>query len=788
MRVEATGAARAWKVAASGPPRAVRHRTADALDDALEQARGVWLARRISRRQFLWGSTAAGLTVLVAWPDSGPAGELEPDLLGPRSKDGRLTELIHAPADPAQWPAWRQQLHRWRAEMRQALGYKPALYQRPEFEWVKTNFACAFVMLCDLTFYDPDQGRFTVDRFLDHGQREFGGYDSLVLWHAYPRIGFDPRNQFDFYRDMPGGLAGLRAVSRQCHARGVRVFLDYNPWDTGTRREPEPDLDALAELVAAVEADGIFLDTMDQGAAAFRDKLDAARPGVILESEGALPLERVHDHHASWAQGFRDSAVPGVLRNKWFERRHLQHQIQRWARDHAAELHCAWMNGSGMLIWENVFGSWVGWSERDRSLLRSMLPIQRRYAALFCGEGWTPLVPTLAPEVYASLWEGNGLRLWTVVNRSEQPRHGMVLQVRTAEDERVFDLVAGRQLRPNPNSGPPFGIELSLPGRGIGCVLAGRPETLGPDFSEFLASQAALHARANWEIAFPARRVQLRPVTRTTPRATVARAQPAPAQALSAQAPGTVPEGMVEIPAAQLTLQVEMLTRECGFYESVPVPGPDWGPLHRVRRFSRQVKLHRFAIDLTPVTNAAFARFVKATGYQPRHPENFLKHWHQGAPPPGQEDHPVVYVSLEDARAYAAWAGKRLPTEEEWQLAAGGLEQRRYPWGDELRPGCYNDGSSGGTTPVTAFPDGRSPFGCYDMCGNVWQWTESERQDGRTRFCILKGGSWFRARGSMWYADGGPVPCCYAAKFLLMWPGLDRCSTIGFRCVVDLPD
>jgi formylglycine-generating enzyme required for sulfatase activity len=145
-----------------------------------------------------------------------------------------------------------------------------------------------------------------------------------------------------------------------------------------------------------------------------------------------------------------------------------------------------------------------------------------------------------------------------------------------------------------------------------------------------------------------------------------------------------------------------------------------------------------------------------------------------------------VYVDLNDARAYARWAGKRLPTEEEWQYAAEGLERRRYPWGSTLAPGVYNDGNHGGTTPVHAFPGGRSPFGCYDMCGNVWQWTESEYSDGRTRFCIVRGGSYYRAQGSDWYADSGPVACNFAAKFLLLSPGIDRCATIGFRCVLDL--
>jgi len=147
----------------------------------------------------------------------------------------------------------------------------------------------------------------------------------------------------------------------------------------------------------------------------------------------------------------------------------------------------------------------------------------------------------------------------------------------------------------------------------------------------------------------------------------------------------------------------------------------------------------------------------------------------------------VVYVDLEDARAYARWAGKRLLTEEEWQYAAQGPAALKYPWGNEMLPGRCNDGSTTqDTTNVWAYPEGRSPFGCYDMCGNTWEWTESERSDGRTRFCIIRGGSYYKAHGSGWYTDGGPMPTHHAAKFLLIWPGLDRCATIGFRCAVDL--
>ena len=103
--------------------------------------------------------------------------------------------------------------------------------------------------------------------------------------------------------------------------------------------------------------------------------------------------------------------------------------------------------------------------------------------------------------------------------------------------------------------------------------------------------------------------------------------------------------------------------------------------------FNREVTLGAYAIDLTPVTNAQFREFLRASGYKPKHPENFLKHWNNGVPPEGKDDHPVVYVDISDARAYAKWAGKRLPTEEEWHYAAQGSDRRRYPWGSQLKRG-----------------------------------------------------------------------------------------------------
>lgn len=677
--------------------------------------------------------------------------------------------LIPAPTDPNQWPAWRQALHEKRQHMKRQLGYDDTLYQRPDFAWVPSCYCCCFVMMCDRQFYDPVTRRFTVDAFVADGIRRFGGYDAVVLWHAYPRIGFDNRNQFDFYRDTPGSVPGLRELCRQLHNHDLKVFIDYNPWDTGTRREGKPDIEVLLELVEMIEADGIFLDTLHEGFSGIRTKLDAARAGVVLESELTLPPERIHDHHMSWAQWFNDSDVPGILWNKWFERRHMMHQIKRWSYDHTGELHTAWMNGSGILVWENVFGTPVPWSDQNRSILRLMLPIQRRYHNLFSGEQWTPLVATQKTYVYASLWEGENIRLWTLINRSKRIIEGDLMKVPHIAKQRYYDLVTGEE------TGSVQADNIPLAGRitaqGIAAFVAGTHEALGRDFPNFLTRQANLHARS---------------IHDDTPNPSE--------QALIKQKPTRlykpheIPEEMVLIPAEEVELEINYRNRECGFYhlnDGRPPAHPTDG-LNKIIILNKSVHFGSFAIDLKPVTNAQFADFLKATEYRPTDPTNFLKHWTDGRIPQGFENHPVVYVDLNDARAYANWAGKRLPTEYEWQYAAQGSDGRKYPWGDDWQDGFANTGQTGTTTPVTAFPKGCSAFGCYDMCGNTWEWTESERADAHTRFCIIRGGSFYKAEGSRWYADGGPQPSNFAAKFLLSWPGLDRCATIGFRCVVDV--
>jgi hypothetical protein len=383
----------------------------------------------------------------------------------------------------------------------------------------------------------------------------------------------------------------------------------------------------------------------------------AAVPDVALEGEGTLPLPRIRDHHLSWAQWFADSAMPGVIRARLFEQRHMLHHTRRWNRDHTEELRSAWLNGVGVLVWENVFGSWVGWNERDRATLRWMTALQRRYSELLSEGEWTPLAARSDDlRVVGSRWQDRTLDLWALANRGDAPFDGEV---------------ALGDLR----------LHVALPALGLAAVSGEEVAVTGGGSN-----------------AFPARRaMRLEPPFVLT------------AEGRDGFVPGPEPRPLV----------ARFRRRETGIYGEAPYVG-EWKPLppflHDVVEVERPGPSGRYAIGVREVTGA------------------------NGAPLTG--------LSLAEARAYAASAGARLPTEDEWQLAAeAGLLERASPL--------------------------------------VWNWTESEHRDGRTRFAILKGGSDWKAEGSDWYVDGGPQEPAFSLELLLTGP-LERSPRIGFRLAVDL--
>ena len=679
-------------------------------------------------------------------------------------------ELLAGPPSPADFPAWLAGMQQWRQTTRAALQAQSvdidALYRLPALEWTQRSFVQPQMMAHERFFYDSDSRRYTVDRYLDDVQQRYGGIDSVLIWPTYPNIGVDDRNQYDLARDMPGGLPALQQVVQDFHRRGVHVLFPLNPWDNGTHDEGVSHAVAIARLLAQTGADGFNGDTMTAVGREYNDAGTSLAHPIAIEPEVGLgdDLAAVAWDPLGWGYWETYRPVPGVDRYKWLQPRHLTHVCARWAHDRTDELQAAWFNGDGYESWENVWGIWNALSPHDAEVLRRLSTIYRMFPDLFLSPDWEPHTPTRQSGIYASKFPGQGRTLWTLINRTAGDLSGAQLTVPT-HGETFYDLWHGVILTPKVREGHAT-LSFPIEARGYGTLLAltGPPS---PALSALLAqrqasAQTPLASLPSAWSALPQQMVSI-PTTAT---------ESAP------------PSGMVLIPAtAHFAFRVHGIEIEQS--EGVDVQYP-WEDRPRSDH-QHDMSVPAFYLDTYPVSNADFRRFLDATHYHPADVHNFLRDWIGDSYPKGWANKPVTWVSLDDARTYAHWAGKRLPHEWEWQYAAQGTDGRPYPWGLTWNAQAVPPPDQGRTrrppTDGDAFPAGASPFGVLDMVGNVWQWTD-EFQDAHTRAAVLRGGSYYQPQGSHWY-----FPQAYRldehGKYLLMAPSLDRAGTIGFRCAVD---
>ncbi len=608
--------------------------------------------------------------------------------------------------DAAGHKAWLEDLRQWRKERRIRAGFDDSQYKRPEFQWIQHNIVSPQAMVEDRYLYDPVTRKYTVDRFLDDLDARYGGIDSVLLWPVYPNIGIDDRSQWDLTRDMPGGVPALRKLVEDFHRRGVRVLFPAMPWDTGTRSPGVPHAVATAQLMADIGADAVNGDTFDGVPKTYRTASDETGHPVAFEPEMAPHAdEGLIWNNMNWAY-WKFPFAPMVAKAKWIESRHMEHVCDRWARDKTNNLQYAFFNGVGYVSWENVWGIWNGITPRDAEALRRVAKIERFFSDALVDPNWEPFYPTLQYGVFSSLFEGKYGKLWTVINRNEYSVAGTQFE---AQGDDFYDVWHGVKI-----SKPEFEMEA----HGFGAVLQLRTGQMDDNLRNLLAQMHELSTKPlasyshEWKM-LPQKLVEIAPAHGSH-------------------------EGMRAVAGGTFNFVVRGVEIEGDNDIGVDVQYP-WEDSPR-RYHQHLMPIHSFFIDKAPVSNAQFKAFIDATHYHPEDDHNFLKTWSSGAFPQGAGDQPVTWVSIEDARAYAHWAGKRLPHEWEWQYAG-------------------------------------------DMSGGVWQWTD-EYVDEHTRAAIVRGASPYRPSGSQWYFPKN-TKLDEHGKYLLMAPSKDRAGTLGFRCVVD---
>lgn len=685
------------------------------------------------------------------------------------------------------------------------------LFQRDDLQWIRHDYIIGLQMAWDHEFYDARRGGYQLNQFLEEGKRLFGGYDGYCIWPTWPRLGVDQRNQWDMYGDLPGGLDKLRELAEYARLQGTRFFVAYNPWDRSTRTENP--YRGMAALIRATGADGVVLDTRGSSSKKLQAAADSVKSGVVMYSEGmAVPKDmpgivagRVHD---------AIYMPPPLNLNKFIK---PDFAIFRVGQLYDGHLHrdvgVSFFNGYGMEI--NTFHPGrPQWREKVFRYLGRTTRILRENSSAFLSPDWTPLIPTLKDSIWVNEWPVENKTIYTIFSLLPSGYHGPLFEMPVAENYHFVDLWHHQEIVPDTLNGKlylPVNVDafdreyLGTRQEGsIDCIarlpqiltvklrddslhiktsrgkkiLIWTPEPSYQDTAaEFSAGQYAfslLDLAGRFEGKMVVQLIgegegELLDERVITVAPGTARLVSPPSHTEPA---ATAPPGMVKIPEAVIPVAL------IGSDESSTVRYP--------QKYQQGDSFHvaSFYMDRYPVTNKQFKQFLTATGYTPEDTVNFLKHWKRGKIPVGQENYPVVWVSLEDARAYGEWTGKRLPTELEWQLAAGGTDGRRWPWGDKFDSTRCNVGLNR-PTPVDSFPEGASPYQVMDLVGNVWQFTGDVYDNGSYYYVMIRGGSYYNPTSSWWYVKGGPQPLNKHQLMYLVAPGFNRNATVGFRCVVD---
>ena len=703
--------------------------------------------------------------------------------------------------------------------------FDSTLYHREDLAWIKKSFVMHLIMAWDKQFDYANP--FWLQSFFNKNRTLFGGDDVVGIWPSWPTLGLDARNQFDLYRDLPLGFKGLKILSDSLHDRGAKLFISYNPWDESTRFQDH--LHGLSGLVRETQADGIILDTRGESSKALQQAADSVKAGVIMYSEGmAVPKNM---------QGILSGRVHNALYyppmlnlNKLIKPDFSIFRVAELYKEPIRrEFSLSLFNGYGVEL--NIFAPGdPAWAEDQYRYLGKISRILRENYTHFSAYGFTPLISTLCDSVWVNQWEGVEKTVYTVFSIIPQGRKDLLFKIFPDNQSHFVDVYHHQEIIPQEKNGAwyapvqcdPFpAFELGTNNEGaVSCLVKFKNRLLtlldndelivypqggdvlkvwagDPDYAKeplTLPIKSQHLFLSEWfgryegkiviqlfenEILIDENIVYIPP---GTPRL-ISKITPT-AEALE------IPPGMVRIPPGEFTFKT--------------THGDDFIPYPEFNQ-SRQYEMPSFFMDQYPVTNKGFEFFLKGSGYFPKDTVNFLKHWIGGKIPKGQENFPVIFVSWEDAKAYAEWAGKRLPTEIEWQYAAQTTSLNSWPWkqkkpiqrkeevvtetltvssiqGIEKK---YCNLGDGHLYAVGSYPKGRNPYGLFDLTGCVWQLTNDLYQNGSYQYIMMKGGSYYNPSSSWWYVQGGPRELHYRQYLLRVTPGFERNATVGFRCVKD---
>ena len=279
-------------------------------------------------------------------------------------------------------------------------------YKREDLQWFYNPAIHNFVFFYGGEGFDRRTMKIDVDGLLRQGE-EFGGYDTVTIWNQYPRLGIDQRTQWDFYDDFPGGRPALRKAIDELHAHGIKVLLPFIPWDRHEHEGTDSMGSELARLAADTGFDGLHLDTMKMFPHSAREKLDAVRPGIVLETQGHPMKKRSMEYiTASWDEFWSADPMPEEDVLRFMNPQHCAPVIGRWLRNDDKDklIKRAEFGAAPIVIWQDIFGRWMPFSDAQKQRIARWKQAYLRYYEIYFGRDPIPLYDTHVENVFCNVF------------------------------------------------------------------------------------------------------------------------------------------------------------------------------------------------------------------------------------------------------------------------------------------------------------------------------------------------------------------------------------------------
>jgi len=289
--------------------------------------------------------------------------------------------------------------HLWKENTRGR--YDLRKYFQSQNTWIKKNYITHFSFAYGKETFNYKKIQFNIKKIVKDG-KEFGGYDSLIFWHQYPRLGLDNTNQWDLYKYLPEEYKSIKKIVKECHKSGIKFFIPFKPWDVRSNESLDYHAKSLENFITKTNIDGFFLDTMSSLPESFL-RIQKKFPSFEFASEGTPKEQRqIEQLTSSWDQigdirrNYKVEVEANMFRFVFPE--HPLNLVSRWSvgSDKDSIIKRAAFNGTGLVIWQDVFGCWLPFSKKQKQLIKKLKNVLDKFHDIIFGSNSVPLIETLS--------------------------------------------------------------------------------------------------------------------------------------------------------------------------------------------------------------------------------------------------------------------------------------------------------------------------------------------------------------------------------------------------------